>query len=269
MPYFFKAGLWSPNHLYQKAPPMPKSAKRQRLDQRVWQEGFTETLEQAQRLIMTGTILVDDRPMSKPGSLIANNARLRQKNKPIPWVSRAGLKLEHAIQYWSLSVQGRICLDVGAATGGFTQVLLHYGAQSVIAMDVGYGQLDWKLASDPRVKVMERFNIRDLKNDDIPTGVDIVVVDCSFIGLSMIIPPIINVLKKPGWGIFLIKPQFELPAHQMISGGIVYQEEAHQQAITSVTHHCTSSGLQVHGVIPSPITGSQGNQEFLLFFSLL
>ncbi|MBF0420804.1 MAG: TlyA family RNA methyltransferase [Magnetococcales bacterium] len=248
---------------------MPKSEKRQRLDQRVWQEGLTETLEHAQRLIMTGTILVDDRPMTKPGTLIASSARLRQKNKPIPWVSRGGLKLKHAIQHWSLSVRDRICLDVGAATGGFTQVLLHYGARSVIAMDVGYGQLDWKVASDPRVQVKERFNIRDLLNEDIPGGVDIVVVDCSFIGLSMIIPPILHVLKKPGSGIFLIKPQFELPAFQIASGGIVYQEEARQQAITAVTQQCTALGLEVHGVIPSPITGSQGNQEFLLYFSRL
>ncbi|MBF0423861.1 MAG: TlyA family rRNA (cytidine-2'-O)-methyltransferase, partial [Magnetococcales bacterium] len=152
-------------------------------------------------------------------------------------------------------------------TGGFTQVLLHYGARSVIAMDVGYGLLDWKLASDPRVTVMDRFNVRDLRPDHIPDGVDCAVADCSFIALATIIPPILAVLKPNGLGILLIKPQFELPAHQVASGGVVFDQQAREQAIAMVTHQCIASRLHVSGVVPSPITGANGNQEYLLYFA--
>ncbi|HIJ85034.1 MAG: hemolysin [Magnetococcales bacterium] len=228
---------------------------------------MSETLELAQRLIMAGSILVDDHPVTKPGSLVSLASRLRQKTKTIPWVSRGGLKLAHAMQQWSVRLEEKICLDVGASTGGFTQVMLHSGAKRVIAMDVGYGQLDWKLASNPKVTVMDRFNARDLQPSDLPEEIDFMVVDVSFIALTRILPPLFQVLKPTGQGILLIKPQFELPPHQVTPGGVVHDEGLHQQAIISVVNHCTESGSKVLAVIPSPITGSQGNQEYLLYFT--
>ncbi|MEO5327360.1 MAG: TlyA family RNA methyltransferase [Magnetococcus sp. THC-1_WYH] len=238
-----------------------------RLDQRVWEEGLAETIDLAQRLIMSGVILVDDRPVTKPGSLVPIHARLRTKQKTIPWVSRGGLKLAHAIAHWSLSLEGASCLDVGASTGGFTQVLLHHGARQVIAMDVGYGQLDWKVASDPRVVIMDRFNVRNLQPEDIPEGVDFVVVDVSFIALARTIPPLLTVLKPGGRGVLLIKPQFELPPDQIAPGGVVGDDAARHHAVKAVTEHCTAAGMDVIGITPSPITGSKGNQEYLLYFS--
>ncbi|MBF0110009.1 MAG: TlyA family RNA methyltransferase [Magnetococcales bacterium] len=243
------------------------SGKNERLDHRVWVEGLADTLDLARRLIMTGTVLVDDTPVTKPGTLIRPQARLRQKGKQLPWVSRGGIKLAHAIDTWGLEVTARTCLDVGASTGGFTQVLLHHGAREVIAMDVGYGQLDWKLASDPRIRVMDRFNVRDLKSEDLPGGVDLIVVDVAFIALTRVLPPLMTVLKTPGEGVLLIKPQFELPPQQIPTGGIVREAMAHDQAIATVRTHCLACGLKVSDVIPSPITGSKGNQEFLLHCS--
>ncbi|MBF0144868.1 MAG: TlyA family RNA methyltransferase [Magnetococcales bacterium] len=242
--------------------------KRDRLDQRVWTEGFADTLELAQRLIMAGTILVDDHPVTKPGTLVSHQARLRHRTKPSPWVSRGGIKLAHAIDTWSISLADKTCLDVGASTGGFTQVLLHHGANKVIAMDVGYGQLDWKLVSDPRVVVMDRFNIRDLQPSDLPEGVDFIVVDVSFIALTRILSPLHTVLNTGGEGILLVKPQFELPPHKVATGGIVHDEHARQQAVTTVTDQCHALGFKVIAVTPAPVTGAKGNQEYLLYFSL-
>lgn len=216
---------------------------------------------------MAGKVLVNDRPCIKPGTPVPVDAVIRIKEPSLPWVSRGGLKLIAAIEFFTIDLTECICLDVGASTGGFTDVMLTHGAKRVYALDVGYGQLAWKLSSDPRVVVMDRCNIRHLKPDTLPEPMDFLTADVSFISLSQTLPTAIPCLRPGGCGVVLIKPQFELPADKVDKGGVVTNPLWHQQAIERVQTLTLELGLESLGVIPSPIQGPAGNKEFLYYFS--
>ncbi|MBF0453861.1 MAG: TlyA family RNA methyltransferase [Magnetococcales bacterium] len=241
---------------------------KKRLDLYLLEEGLVATIEKARGLIMAGQVLVDDHPATKPGRTvsIASQVRIKPK-KGSKWVSRGGLKLVGALAEWPLDPTQNICLDVGASTGGFTDVLLQHGAKRVYALDVGYGILDWKLVSDPRVVVMDRTNIRHLTPEQIPEPVDLLTTDVSFISLTKALPPALAVLRPGGVGIALIKPQFELPRDQVGKGGVVDNPQHHQQAVDSILAQAPTWGLKILGTAPSPITGPKGNREFLFYYS--
>ena len=237
-----------------------------RLDQLLLQRGLVTSARQALGLIMAGKVLVDDRPSTKPGTLIAPHAEIRLLEKPQPWVSRGGLKLAHALNFFSIHPKNNVCLDVGASTGGFTDALLQGGARKVYAVDVGYGLLAWKLVQDPRVVVLDRTNIRQMEATMVPEAVDMLTMDVSFIALSQALPPALVFLRHGGCGVVLLKPQFELPRDKVTKGGVIQDPELHQEAITSFEQLAERLDLRVEGVTPSPVTGSKGNREFLFCF---
>ena len=238
-----------------------------RLDQMLLERKLAESARQARGLIMAGKILVDDRPVTKPGTLVAPHAVLRSSEKRLPWVSRGGLKLAHALDVFECSPHGALCLDVGASTGGFTDVLLSRGARRVYALDVGYGQLAWKLVQDDRVVVLDRTNIRTVDATQLPEPVDFLTMDVSFIALAQALPPALAFLRPGGVGVVLLKPQFELAREQVARGGVVQDATLHDEAQAVFKQRADTLGLEVQGCTPSPITGSKGNREFLFFFS--
>jgi 23S rRNA (cytidine1920-2'-O)/16S rRNA (cytidine1409-2'-O)-methyltransferase len=242
--------------------------RRERLDQLLVVRGLAGDISLAQRYVMAGQVLVDDRPAGKAGDRVSCDAVLRLRTQESPWASRAGLKLRHALDTWSIPVDGCICLDVGASTGGFTDVLLAAGACRVYAVDVGYGILAWRLAQDPRVVNLERTNIRFLRPEQIPEPVDLLVMDVSFIALEQVLPVAIARVRPGGTGVVLIKPQFELARHQVGAGGIVRSAVDHQQAVDKVSAAAVRCGCSVAGVSAAPITGARGNQEFLMYFTV-
>lgn len=240
---------------------MPKT----RLDQHLVTHGHAETRTRAQALIMSGNVLVDDAPATKAGQMVADGAQIRLKGKDHPWVSRGGLKLEGAIKDFSLDVTDMVAIDVGASTGGFTDVLLHHGAKKVYAVDVGHGQLDWKLRSDERVVVLEKTNARYLMRDHIPDAADIVVCDASFISLKTVLPAALALTKEKALCCALIKPQFEAGREQVGKGGVVRDVAIHEQVCTEIQDWMNGlDGWAVQGVSKSPITGPKGNVEFLM-----
>lgn len=212
---------------------------------------------------MAGEVRVGDAIADKPGTRFAEDAVITVAAPP-RYVGRGGLKLEAALAHFQIRVEGTTCLDVGASTGGFTDCLLQHGARRVFAVDVGHSQLDWKIRSDPRVIVSERFNARYLSQDDIPETIDLCVIDVSFISLTLILPPVFHLLSPTGMVVALVKPQFELAREDVGKGGIVRDPEAHQRAVEKVEHF-TREKLAASwlGWIPSPITGATGNHEFL------
>ncbi|MBF0098401.1 MAG: TlyA family RNA methyltransferase [Magnetococcales bacterium] len=221
------------------------------------------TLAEAVALIMDGQVLVAERKVTKPGTLCKPEVTIRLLRQTLAWVSRGGYKLAHGLAHFALSVTGAVCLDVGAATGGFTDVLLQHGAARVYALDVGYGQLAWKLAQDARVVVMDRCNIHRMLPEQLPQAVDVLTMDVSFIGLEQALPPAVHCLRAGGHGLVLIKPQFELSRAQVTPGGVIHDPALHQEAIARFTRLSERLGLQVHGATPSPVLGPKGNQEFL------
>jgi len=222
------------------------------------------TRTRAQSLIMEGVVFVDGQKFDKSGTLVKQGSNISIKDSSLKYVGRGGLKLEGALKHFEIDVQNKIALDVGASTGGFTDCLLQNGAAKVYAVDVGYGQLDWKLRNDSRVVLMEKVNARHMEAQDIPELVDLIVVDVSFISLTNIIPPVIQFLKPGGVLIALIKPQFEVGKGEVGKGGIVRDESKHKEVANKITQLIAELNLVVRGVIPSPITGAQGNKEFLL-----
>ena len=213
---------------------------------------------------MGGDVLVEDQPVTKAGQMVFTDAVIRLRGEDHPYVSRGALKLLGAIQSFGISCEGRVGLDVGASTGGFTQVLLEAGAPKVFAVDAGHNQLDWKIRQDPRVIVHEKTNARHMEFSLIGQTVDIIVVDVSFISLEKILPAL-RQFSLPGstdW-ITLIKPQFEVGREKVGKGGIVQSQEDRQQAVASVTEFAMSIGLERQGLIDSPIAGTDGNQEYL------
>ncbi|MBZ4417751.1 TlyA family RNA methyltransferase [Myxococcus sp. RHSTA-1-4] len=238
--------------------------RKERLDVLVVERGLAESRTKAQALILAGQVVVDDQRVDKPGTLVPLEAELRLKGEVLPYVSRGGLKLKAAIDRFGLDVKGRVCADIGASTGGFTDCLLQHGATRVHAIDVGYGQLHEKLRTDPRVRSRERVNARYLTDEDLPEKVGAVVIDVSFISLTQVLPSVLPFLEPGGLLIALVKPQFEVGPERVGKGGVVRDAAARQEAIDSVTAFVREQGLTVRGVMDSPVPGPAGNVEALL-----
>lgn len=240
---------------------------KQRLDLLLVERGLCESRAKAQRLIAAGAVRVDGRPATKPGNTCAADVAIALEGAE-RFVSRGGLKLEGAFEAFNLDVAGAVALDVGASTGGFTDCLLQHGARQVYALDVGKGQLHWKLRTDPRVTVMEGINARHLKPAQLPGPVDIAVVDVAFISLTLILPAVTNCLRKGGCLIALVKPQFEAGRRQVGRGGVVRDPAVHDQVLARI-RACAEGklGLRWGGTVPSPIKGPAGNIEFLTRWS--
>lgn len=239
---------------------------RVRLDKLVVDRGLCDSRSRAQALIMAGKVVVGDHTESKPGALVPEDAAVRLRVADHPFVSRGGLKLRGALdQFAALDVRERVALDVGASTGGFTDCLLQAGAARVYAIDVGYGQLAWKLASDPRVTVLDRSNIRTLARETIPEPADLAVADCSFISLAKVLPSVLPFLAARADIVALIKPQFELGPGRVGKGGIVRAAEDHAEACRAVVAAAEALGLRQMGLCDSPIEGQDGNREFLVW----
>jgi len=239
-------------------------AKKLRLDVLLAERGLAESREKAQAIIFAGQVLVNGQKQDKAGASVPEDVEIRILGETLRYVGRGGLKLEAALKEFSVPVHGKIALDVGASTGGFTDCMLQHGSQKVYAVDVGYGQLAWKLRQDPRVVVIERVNIRDMAPSLIPEPVDVAVIDVSFISLEKVIPSVLNFLKPEAVIIALIKPQFEVGKDQVGKGGIVRDEAARTMAVKKIEDFIRALGIEVKGIIPSPITGQDGNVEYLI-----
>ena len=237
---------------------------KQRLDKLVLERGLAPTIEKAKALIMAGQVVVGDHAVDKAGQQVATDAEIRLKSEALPYVSRGGLKLRRALDEFGLDVTGLVVVDVGSSTGGFTDCLLQAGAAKVFAVDVGYGQLAWKLQRDPRVVSMERTNIRYVTPDQLDDEPELAVVDASFISLATVLPATVGLLKPGGRIIALIKPQFEVARGEVGRGGIVRDPVAHKKVIEDVRQTAQEMGLTVAGLCESPITGADGNREFLI-----
>lgn len=237
---------------------------KERADRLLVDRGLVSSRERARALIMAGDVIIGDHKVDKPGQLVDTALAIRLKND-IPFVSRGGLKLQKALEYFAIDVQDLVVLDVGASTGGFTDCLLQRGAASVYAVDVGYGQLDWKLRQDVRVLSLEKTNIRYLEPETLPALADMAVIDASFISLDKVLPNTLRLIKDRGAIIALIKPQFEVGRGEVGKGGVVRDPEKHAAVIESVCALAGSLHLEVIGVTESPITGPKGNREFLVY----
>ncbi|MBA5728150.1 TlyA family RNA methyltransferase [Bombella mellum] len=242
-------------------------AKR-RADQLLVDRGLVETRSRAQALIMAGLVYAGphgDRPVKKAGDQLAEDMPLTLKGQDHPWVSRGGLKLAHALEHFPLSTEGKIAVDVGASTGGFTDVLLQNGAAKVYAVDVGHGQLAWKIRSDDRVVVLEKTNARHLNAGHVPEAPDIVVCDASFISLKTVLAPALDMAKDGAWAVALIKPQFEAGRADIGPKGVVRDPAVHERVCEEIRDWFASlPGWTILGLVPSPITGPEGNREFLI-----
>lgn len=229
------------------------------------EKGLVPSREKAQALIMIGGVKVNGQVMRKPGQKIREDALIEILQPPCPYVSRGGIKLEGAIKGFGINVEGKVCLDVGASTGGFTDCLLQHGAKRVYAVDVGWGQLHWKLRNDPRVICLEKRNIRYLPKEEIPEEVDLVTIDTSFISLKLVIPAVLKFLKEKAEILALIKPQFEVGKGEVGKGGVVRDSEKHKRVIEEIQIFSQNLGLHPVGVIESPILGPKGNKEFFIY----
>ena len=236
-----------------------------RADQRLVDLGLVESRARGQSLIIAGRVMCGDRRISKPGDQVLDDVTLSLSGPDHPWVSRGGLKLAHGLAAFALDPLARVALDVGASTGGFTDVLLAHGATRVHAVDVGHGQLAWRLRTDPRVVVHERLNARYLKKDNLGEGVTALVCDASFIGLRTLLPACLAVCAPASWAIALIKPQFEAGSADVGRKGVVRDPDVHARVCAEVrSWWSTQPGWRVLDVHPSPITGPEGNREFLI-----
>lgn len=246
--------------LLRPCPDMIAQARKERLDVLMVTQGLAESRQQAQRLIMAGQVAVGDRVIDKPGTRVPITTQMTVKGG-LPYASRGGFKLAAALDAFGLDVQGWIVADVGASTGGFTDCLLQRGAARVYAIDVGYGQLAWKLQQDSRVVVMDRTNARYLEN--LAERVHLATIDVSFISLKLILPGVRGWLREGGAIVALVKPQFEAGRRQVGKGGVVRDPAVHQQVLENLARWASSEGLGLLGLIRSPITGPAGNIEFL------
>jgi 23S rRNA (cytidine1920-2'-O)/16S rRNA (cytidine1409-2'-O)-methyltransferase len=265
---------------------------KERLDQLLVQKGLFDSRNKAQAAILAGIIFVDGKKEDKAGIKIASDAEIEIKGNPCPYVSRGGLKLEAALEEFKVDPTGKTCLDIGSSTGGFTDCLLQHGASKVFAVDVGYGIIDWKLRKDPRVVLIERTNARNLTLDDLKNKMpnacllrwspkthpesfgpdrqaefrmpNLATIDVSFISLTKILPAVQKVLAPEALVIALIKPQFEAGREQVGKGGILRDPEIHRKVIEKIKTEAEKLGFQIEGIIDSPITGTDGNKEFLI-----
>jgi 23S rRNA (cytidine1920-2'-O)/16S rRNA (cytidine1409-2'-O)-methyltransferase len=240
---------------------------RTRLDTLLVERGLAASRERARALILAGQVRVDGRPADKAGTMVAADAEVALTARDHPYVSRGGLKLAHALDTFGIPVEGMMAIDIGASTGGFTDVLLRRGATHVLALDVGHGQLDWKLRNDPRVTVMERVNARFLEPYQLgeARAFDIVTIDVSFIPLKLILPRIVPLLQPGGHVVALVKPQFEAGRGEVGRGGIVRDEAVRARVVDEVGAEADKLGLTRAGLTESPIEGMEGNKEFLLY----
>lgn len=261
--------------------------KKERLDKILVDKGLVKSREQGKSLIMTGNVLVDGEKITKAGTLIPQKAKIEVKKETLPYVSRGGLKLQGAIEHFNINVRNKICLDIGASTGGFTDCLLQNGARLVYAVDVGYGQLDWKLRQDKRVINIEKVNVRYLNQSNFLKIIeskieqistlkftighlqqllpDIGTIDVSFISLEKVLPQVFELTKPQAEIIVLIKPQFEAGRNKIGKGGVVRDKQVHQEVIEKVRKLSKNIGLTEIGTIPSPIIGPAGNIEYLMY----
>jgi 23S rRNA (cytidine1920-2'-O)/16S rRNA (cytidine1409-2'-O)-methyltransferase len=240
---------------------------KKRLDMLLVEKGLVQSRQRARALIMAGKVLVDTLVVDKPGAQVAIESELRVKGEALPYVSRGGLKLAAALAAVNLSPKDRICMDVGASTGGFTDCLLQQGAAKVYAVDVGYGQLAWKLRNDHRVVAIERTNIRRMDKERIADPIDIVTIDTSFISLKIVVPSVMKFLAPKASILALIKPQFEAGKGHVGKGGVVRDAGLRNAVILELTQFFASMELDCGRVIPSPILGAKGNQEYLIHLS--
>ena len=238
-------------------------SSKKRADILLVERGLVESRAKAQALILAGLVYRNEQRVNKAGDMLT--APLTVRGQPHPWVSRGGIKLAHALEYFNLSPAGLTCLDVGASTGGFTDVLLTHHAKKVYAIDVGQGQLAWKLRNDPKVVVKEKCNARYLTNEIIPDPIQVVVCDASFISLKTVLPAALSLCQPDGWTVALIKPQFEAGREHIGSKGVVRDPAIHKFVCEDIqTWWKTLPGWEIIGVEPSPITGPEGNHEFLI-----
>ncbi len=237
---------------------------RKRLDLLLTERGLAPSRERARALIMAGAVRVGDRPAGKPGLMVGAGQRIEVADGGLPYVSRGGLKLEAALDGYALNVGGWVCLDVGASTGGFTDCLLQRGAVRVYAVDVGYGQLAWKLRQDPRVVVIERTNIRRIDPARVPEPVDLITIDVAFISLKLVVPAVLS-FRKPGARILpLVKPQFEVGKGEVGKGGVVRDPAQHARVLAELSRYFRDLGVACADALPSPLLGPKGNREFFM-----
>ena len=242
---------------------------KERIDKLLVDRGLAETRNRAQALVMAGVVIVDEKRVEKPSEKYASSATIRLKgtSTELRYVGRGGLKLEAALRHFGVDVVGLDCIDIGASTGGFTDCLLQHGAESVVCVDSGTNQLVWSLRDDPRVEVRERTNARNLKPSDFDNILDLAVMDVSFISVKKVIPAILPLLTATGLMIVLIKPQFEVGRGEVGKGGIVRETEKHDRVVSDINEFAAGLGLQVRGVIESPILGTEGNRDFLALYA--
>jgi 23S rRNA (cytidine1920-2'-O)/16S rRNA (cytidine1409-2'-O)-methyltransferase len=238
---------------------------RERLDKVLVVRGLASSRERARALLLAGAVLVDGRPLAKAGTLVSPEATIRLSRASRLYVSRGGVKLERALDFFHIDPRGKVVMDVGASTGGFTDCLLQRGARRIYAVDVGYGQLAWKLQQDPRVINLQRRNIRHLTREEVGEKVDLAVADTSFISLTLVIPPVLSFLKEEGGLLALVKPQFEVGKGAVGKGGVVRDKEKHRGVVEKIVTFAEGQDLICHGVIESPILGPKGNKEFFLY----
>jgi 23S rRNA (cytidine1920-2'-O)/16S rRNA (cytidine1409-2'-O)-methyltransferase len=257
----------SPGSLKDKRVSSVRVRNKVRLDELLVEKALAPSREKAKALIMAGLVEVEGARTEKPGQVFRVSAAIAVKDQSGVYVSRGGLKLQAVLDAFSVDVSGRLYLDVGASTGGFTDCLLRRGARRVIAVDVGYGQFDWKLRNDPRVRLIEKTNVRYLKPEDLGESADGAAIDVSFISLRLIVPPVSALLKPEATILALIKPQFEVGKGQVGKGGVVREPTLHRKVIDLVTDCFQQNGWTPRGHIPSPVLGSKGNQEFLIYLT--
>lgn len=238
---------------------------KERIDVLLVENNLIETRERAQKTIMAGLVFVDGQRVDKAGTKVDTNAEIIVKGNAIPYVSRGGLKLEKAIKHLELDLTGLRCMDIGASTGGFTDCMLQNGASQVFAVDVGYGQLDWKLRNDSRVTNMERTNIRFVTGEQIGDPLDFITIDVSFISLKLVLPVALNLLSASGKILFLIKPQFEAGKENVKKSGVIRDPKIHAQVLEAVIEFASNHHLQLTYLTYSPIKGPKGNIEFLAY----
>ena len=241
-----------------------EKAKKIRIDKLIHDRGLADSRSKAQSIVMSGSVFINNQRIDKPGTTVPEDCELQLKNIKKKYVSRGGLKLEKALDDFNIEVKDTTALDIGASTGGFTDCLLQRGAKKVYAFDVGHGQFDWELRNSKKVVVKEKINCRYLEQKDIGEMVDLIVIDVSFISLRLIVGPAINVLKNGGILIALIKPQFEAGKGEVGKGGVIRDENKHNEIVENLISYFDSTGLKIKGVIPSPIEGADGNKEFLI-----
>lgn len=255
---------WCGEYLFERRKFLKETREKERLDKLLVERGLAETRERARALILAGEVVVAEHAADKAGQLVARDADIRLKGVGLPYVSRGGLKLEKALDGFAIDVTGLCVLDVGASTGGFTDCLLQRGARRVFAVDVGYGQLAWKLRQDERVVCMERTNIRYLEPSLLPEVPGLAVIDASFISLDKVLPNTLRLIERDGEIVALIKPQFEVGRGEVGKGGVVRDPLKHREVVDGVRALAEGLGLQVLGVVESPILGPKGNREFLI-----